>query len=92
MTRLRSEARGRDCSVRVPGVCNHNPETVVLAHLRLQGISGMGLKANDFLGAHCCSSCHTYCDTHHDAETKVMFYEGIFRTQAALLRERDLHL
>jgi hypothetical protein len=89
---LRQEARDRDCTVRIPHVCNGNPETTVLAHLRLQGISGMGLKAPDFLGAHCCSSCHTYVDTNHDAETKVMFYEGIFRTQAQLLRERELKL
>ena len=87
---LRAEARGRDCLVRVPHICNRNPETTVLAHVRLQGVSGMGMKAHDFLGAHCCSACHTYCDTHHDAETKVMFYEGVIRTQAALLREMSL--
>ena len=29
---LRKLAKGRDCQVRLPGICNGNPETVVLAH------------------------------------------------------------
>lgn len=89
---LRNEARDRDCAIRLPGVCNFNPETTVLAHLRLIGISGFGIKAPDELGAHACSACHAYVDSHHDDATKIAFYEGIFRTIAQLIRERDLHL
>lgn len=83
---LRKEARGRACQVRLH-VCNANSETVVLAHVRLPGISGMGHKAPDLLGAWCCSSCHEYADTHHDDATQRAFYEGVLRTQAQLLRE-----
>ncbi len=86
MVDLRKLARDRPCMVRLE-CCNGNSETVVLAHLRLQGISGMGLKAPDMFGAWACSACHTYADTHHDAATKAAFYEGIFRTQHKLLRE-----
>ncbi|ECK2143415.1 DUF1364 domain-containing protein, partial [Salmonella enterica subsp. enterica serovar Enteritidis] len=32
MADLRKAARGRECQVRIPGYCNHNPETTVLAH------------------------------------------------------------
>ena len=32
MANLRKEARGRECQVRIYGVCNGNPETTVLAH------------------------------------------------------------
>lgn len=85
MTDLRTYARGQECRVRAP-ICNFNPETTVLAHLRLMGISGMGKKAPDVLAAHCCSNCHTYVDTHHDLQTKVWFYEGIFRTIDLLVR------
>lgn len=35
MANLRKEARGRECQIRIPGVCNGNPETVVLTHYRL---------------------------------------------------------
>lgn len=87
---LRAEARDRDCTIRLPHCCNFNPETTVLAHLRLIGISGFGIKAPDELGAFACSACHAYVDSHHDAETKIAFYEGIFRTQALLIRERKL--
>lgn len=33
MSKLRESARGQDCLVRLPGVCNRNPETVVLAQV-----------------------------------------------------------
>jgi hypothetical protein len=85
---LRKQARGRDCQVRLVGICNFNPETTVLAHVRLIGISGMGMKVPcDLLGAWACSACHAYCDSHHDAETNAAFAEGVFRTQNILWRE-----
>jgi hypothetical protein len=90
VARLRAEARDRDCEIRLPGICNFNPETTVLAHLRLIGISGFGRKAPDELGAFACSSCHSWVDSHHDDATKIAFYEGIFRTQAILISEGKL--
>lgn len=91
LARLRAEAKDRECAIRLVGICNFNPETTVLAHLRLIGISGFGIKAPDELGAFSCSACHTYVDSHHDDATKIAFYEGIFRTQAILIREGRLH-
>ncbi|MBU5563095.1 DUF1364 domain-containing protein, partial [Escherichia sp. S69_ASV_4] len=44
MADLRKAARGRECQVRIPGVCNGNPETSVLAHIRLTGLCGTGTK------------------------------------------------
>ena len=90
MANLRNEARGRECMVRVPYHCNSDPNTVVLAHLRLAGISGMGIKAPDIFGAWCCSACHAYCDTTHTAQAKLYFYEGVFRTQALLIHEEKV--
>jgi hypothetical protein len=90
--KLRKEARGRDCMVRLPGICNHNPETVVLAHVRMAGISGMGLKADDLLGAWACSSCHDLIDrrAHTDLDrdfVRLAHLEGVIRTIAILRRE-----
>jgi hypothetical protein len=59
---LRKAARGRGCMIRLPGICNHNSETTVLAHVRLAGVSGMGIKADDLLGAWACSACHDAID------------------------------
>lgn len=46
---LRKEARGRDCQVRLPGICNFNPETTVLAHYRMD--TGIAKKPSDKRGA-----------------------------------------
>lgn len=90
---LRKEAKGRPCMVRIPNVCNFNNETVVLAHIRLQGVSGMGMKSPDLLGAWACSACHDEIDgrTHksgmsHD-ELRLAHYDGMARTIAKLHKE-----
>lgn len=87
---LRKLARGRDCQIRLPGICNHNPETTVLAHYRMAGLSGMGMKSPDLCGAWACSNCHGYVDTHRDDATARAFLEGVLRTQAQLVREGHL--
>ncbi|UIW10356.1 protein of unknown function DUF1364 [Flyfo siphovirus Tbat2_3] len=91
MTNLRKEAKGRECQVRIFGVCNGNPETTVLAHYRMAGLCGTGTKPNDLMAAWACSSCHDEIDrrTHvinsHDA--KIHHLEGVMRTQDILLKE-----
>ena len=49
MANLRKLARGRDCQVRIPNICNYNPDTVVLAHIRMAGLTGAGQKANGYV-------------------------------------------
>ena len=58
MANLCKAARGRECQVRIPGYCNGNPETSVLAHYRLAGTCGTGCKPDDTQGAIACSACH----------------------------------
>ena len=89
MTDLRKLAKGRECQVRTPA-CNADRETVVLAHIRQAGISGMGLKAPDLLGAYCCSSCHSYVDQQTSANREareLLLLKGVMRTQAILIKE-----
>lgn len=80
---LRKLAKGQDCQIRLP-VCNGNPETTVLAHFRMSGISGMGIKPPDWLCAWACSDYHSYVDGHKDDATQLDFAKGCFRTQAKL--------
>jgi len=92
MTKLRKEAKGRGCMVRIPKVCNHNSETTVLAHYRLAGVSGIGMKSPDILGAWACSSCHDAIDrrAHTDLDrdyVRLLHLEGMARTLAQLDRE-----
>ena len=94
---LRKEAKGRDCAIRIPGICNGNPETTVLAHLnnkRLFAI-GTGQKVPDIFGSFSCNDCHDAVDSRSDysgtdwnyLDIEKMFYEGVFRTQNILLQE-----
>ena len=59
--KLRKAAKGQQCAVQVLGVCNFNPETVVLAHLPSQ-THGMAYKSDDIWAVDCCSSCHDALD------------------------------
>lgn len=61
--KLRDSARGQDCQLRIPGVCNGNPETVVWCHLNGQEFGkGMGHKSHDIFGFYGCSACHDVYD------------------------------
>ncbi|WP_175649462.1 DUF1364 domain-containing protein [Pseudomonas sp. Marseille-P9899] len=90
-TKLTKAARGRECQVRIPGVCNGNPDTTVLAHYRLSGTCGVGSKPNDLQGAWACSTCHDAIDGRSRAvtrdEARQLHAEGVMRTQAELVRE-----
>ena len=86
-TKITKSARGEDCQIRIPNVCNFNPETTVLCH---KNGGGAGMKSNDIHGAYGCSSCHDAVDGRMNTvfnvdELDVMFYEGIFRTQLILI-------
>jgi hypothetical protein len=96
---LREEARGRECQIRIPGICNGNRDTVVLCHIHKPSISGgMGLKAKDMLATHGCSACHDVIDYRVPPadtpfmlyEIDIMKYEGVFRTQKILLDEEKI--
>lgn len=92
MSKIRESARGQQCQIRLAGVCNHNPETVVLAHYRMAGTCGMGMKPNDIQAAYACSRCHDAVDGRlktdwsHD-ELQTAFAEGVMRTQQLLIKQ-----
>lgn len=93
-SKLRKSARGQQCQVRIYGVCNGNEETTVLAHYRLAGLNGAGMKPPDMIGAYCCSSCHDVVDgragrlSEHLSYDQIRLYhaEGVFRTQALMVK------
>lgn len=65
--KLRDSAQGQLCTLRTI-VCNHNPETTVLAHLP-SPIKGMGNKSDDWHAVFACSSCHDAMDRRSPVET-----------------------
>ena len=88
---LRKLARDQECQVRIPGVCNRDDSTTVLAHFRMAGLCGTGKKPADIVGAWCCSSCHDAIDGRaktqysHD-ELRLMHLEGVVRTINELIK------
>lgn len=97
MTPIRKAARGEDCTIRIPGVCNFDSETTVLCHSnRLADGKGMGLKAPDTAAAFGCSSCHDVLDGRRplpDHITRELldigFDAAVVRTHARL-REKGI--
>lgn len=92
-TKLTKAARGRDCQVRLLG-CPNNTETTVLAHYRLAGTCGVGIKPNNLQGAWCCDYCHGVCDGRIKApegwtreDIRLAHAEGVMRTIDILVRE-----
>lgn len=89
MSKLRKSARGRECQVRVPLVCNHDNSTVVLAHLNG---AGMGRKQEDIFAAYCCSACHSWLDGGYVKDSTrdqrdLYHLQGMVRTQKVMLKE-----
>jgi hypothetical protein len=62
MTKLRDSARDEVCTLRIEGVCNRDPATTVLCHIRDFSHGGMGLKPSDSAGVFGCSRCHDALD------------------------------
>lgn len=88
---LRQQAKGRDCQIRLPGVCNGDPETTVLAHLNG---GGMGMKRSDLAcGAWACSACHDAVDGRTQPrgwayyDLQVAHKDGVIRTIEILEQE-----
>lgn len=66
MSRISSKAyldgsRGQTCTLRIIGVCNNDPATVVPAHIRDRWKGG-ATKASDISVANACSNCHAKMD------------------------------
>lgn len=89
MSKITKSARGKDCLVRVSGVCCHDNSTVVAAHLNG---AGLAIKENDLFTARACHACHAWLDggyvkTHTREQRDLYHLQGIIRTQKQYLDE-----
>ena len=93
MSRITESARGEDCTVRLGGICNHNSETVVLAHLNgIRFGHGTAQKVNDLFACYACSACHDAIDrrTHTNLDksfVKLAHMEAVIETQMKLIEK-----
>lgn len=81
--KLRNSAKGQACTFQIPSVCNCDPSTTVLAHIRDE-TKGLSNKANDWSAAFACSACHDAIDQHRLSKEDELFYclRAMQRTQA----------
>lgn len=93
MSEFRKSAKGQQCQVRLDGICNGDPETTVLAHIRRPFNAGVGTKPHDTEATFACDACHAEIDrrTRHLESDFVTLcaFDGMLRTQA-IWRETGL--
>lgn len=90
MKKITQSAAGENCAVRIQFVCNHNPQTVVYAHVNgVRFGHGMGIKTK--IGAYACSACHDVLDGRvrrpdglSVTDVKIAHYEGVIETMIRL--------
>lgn len=87
MSKLTESARDQECQIRIPGVCNHDITTTVLAHLNG---AGMAYKHSDIHGAYSCSRCHAVVDGEKQNDwtpdmLKLFHFDAVIRTQKIML-------
>jgi len=86
-TKLRNSAKGQPCTFCIPGVCNSDPSTTVLAHLPSEW-KGAGNKSPDLFAGFSCSACHDHFDQHRMSREDELFYalRALERTQLIWVR------
>lgn len=62
--KLRDSARDQSCTLNIAGVCNYQPETVVLCHFPDE-THGISKKSDDISSGFGCSACHDCIDGRH---------------------------
>lgn len=86
--KLLQAARGQECKVEIPTICNGDPATVVAAHANWQEYGkGGALKANDCFIAWACSACHAAIDEGNKLnyeEKRHYWQRGFERTVLAM--------
>ena len=91
---LRKAAEGRDCKLRLPGICNRDSSTVVLCHIK-RGWCG-SVKPPDIVAVWGCSACHDVIDrrntTHgwSEAEVDAMILTALCEQLVTYTQERIL--
>lgn len=86
-------AHGQECTIRIPGVCTNDPQTVVAAHSNwYEHGKGGAMKAHDCFTAWACAACHREIDQGKDLsyEEKKSYWQRGFEQTLLALFERGL--
>jgi len=89
--KLRKSAKGRNCTLNVPGICSYNPETVVLCHIDSEG-KGMGIKSPDWFAVFGCYACHRVLDSHELEDRHFYINRALYRTWKQWVEEGIINI
>ncbi len=88
---ITNSARGQQCTVRLPSICNHDKSTTVFAHLNgVRHGHGVGIKT--LFGAYACSACHDFVDGRTPNKwvskdyLRAAHLDGVIETMGYILR------
>lgn len=92
---IRDSARGEECTVRIVGVCSHDPAKTIWSHAPMQAAGkGRGIKSLDVAGAYCCTACDAVIDRQAALPSGVSYdramldwYAGHMRSLVILSRK-----
>jgi hypothetical protein len=59
---IRKASAGHECTLRIPGICRHDPAYTVGAHLRIFHLAGIAQKPDDLFIVDACDRCHDALD------------------------------
>jgi hypothetical protein len=85
---IRNAARDMDCTLRIPGVCRHDPAYTVGCHLRLFGFAGMGDKPDDLFIIDACDKCHAAQENRSKWAEVALGFEDILLALMVTQRNR----
>ncbi|HFG2023352.1 TPA: nuclease domain-containing protein [Vibrio cholerae] len=83
--KIMQSARGKQCTLRLVGICNFNPETTVAAHVGVR--RGMGIKCGDNMVVYACSDCHAEIDSSSRESYAADKLRAVEETQEILVEE-----
>jgi len=85
VSKIRKSARGEDCALRIPGVCNGDPATTILAHAPYRGRHGS--RKHDWFSSYACSDCHDAVDgrLRTNIDYRLYWHDAIHETQEKLI-------
>ena len=81
LTKAQRAARQQPCTLVIPGICNRDPDTTVLAHV---GRHGSAKRNHDDEAVYACSSCHDAIDYR-----SKYFLSNNWVEQEALRKDRE---
>lgn len=87
---LTGVARGMPCMLRIPNVCNGNPETTVWCHANSGNGKGMSAKCDDWFGTFGCADCHRYIDEPKNTDEAEFLYALAHRRTIRFLFNHDI--